>query len=919
MTKQRIATPEPAFAHIGNAALMESLYERYRADHASVDESWQIFFQGYEMAMFAGGERRSHRCQVCARVRLGSEVQSYISLFRRLGHLCADVNPLCPKPPLIPELQIKDTPLAEVDPAETFQPAQLPFKGPVRFAEIDDLLTDTYTRSIGADFMDSTTIEEVRWLEQMMEECRNKPVLTPLRQHEILKQLIHAQGFERFLHDRYIGMKRFSLEGLESLIPLLATIIDEGASRDVAEICLGMAHRGRLNVLAGIMEKPLETMFFEFEDTELHQSIDGDVHFHKGYAASVATSTHPVDLYLAPNPSHLEAVDAVITGFARARANSRGTSLAVLPLLIHGDAAIIGQGIVAETLNLAALHHYQTGGTIHIITNNQIGFTTTAEESRSFNYASDIAKIIRAPVFHVNADDPEAVVWTGVMAAAYRQLFHKDIVIDLIGYRKYGHNETDEPSFTQPLMYQAIRTHQPVMEIYLAQLLSANIIAKADADSQKAAYREKLGKAYDYVKSGGPPLPFTPPAGFSAIFRYQPTELDQMFAPVETEVSVTKLLALGQRITSLPLGFQPHPKMEKLLAARGAMLENKGALDWAMGELLAYASLAAQGHPVRLSGQDCARGTFSHRHACLHDQSTGVTYEPLSRIDEGWAAVDIINSPLSEQAVLGFEFGYAVASPEALVIWEAQFGDFCNGAQIIIDQFLAASEAKWQQTSGLVLYLPHGFEGQGPEHSSARPERFLMLCGQGNMQIANLTTPSQLFHILRRQVLRPFRKPLVIFTPKSLLRHPDALSPLSAFTADRFHEVLPEVEPHDSAEIEEIIFCTGKIYYELIKARRQQSGPFKKAVVRIEQLYPFPRHNLEEILQSYPHVKQILWVQEEPRNHGYWWFVHSQFGKMATFSTPIRFIGRPSAGTTAEGSRSNHIKEQERIIRNALA
>ena len=739
----------------------------------------------------------------------------------------------------------------------------------------------------------------------------------------ILTKLTQAEGFEQFLGRRYIGTKRFSLEGADAFIPLLDLITADGAKAGVEEFCLGMAHRGRLNCLVNFLGKSYELMLKDFEGTEYNAyDIDGDVKYHMGFASEVATMNGDrVRLYLSPNPSHLEIVNPVVEGFVRGRQRllNDHDRRKVLPILMHGDASFMGQGTVSETLNLSGLAGYSTGGTVHIVINNQIGFTTDPQESRSTTYSSDIAKMVRAPVLHVNADDPEAVIWCGRLALAYRQKFQRDIIIDLVGYRRHGHNEGDEPAFTQPLMYKKIAAHPTVLKIYADKLVAEGTVAASTVEKEVSNFRDRMQAAYDAVhgkKSPQIPAPVIP-AGLQKTLTYKKASREEVAQPVATGVKAATLRAIVSKITKVPEGFTLNPKLSRLLENRQKMVEGQGAIDWGLGELLALGSLALEGRHVRFTGQDAQRGTFTSRHAVYTDFQTNERYEALNHLDPKQATVHVINSPLSEQGCLGFEFGYSVADPEALVAWEAQFGDFANGAQIIIDQFLSASEAKWKQTSSLIMLLPHGHEGQGPEHSSARPERFLQLCGNLNMQVAIPTTPAQHFHALRRQLHRDFRKPLVLMTPKSLLREPLCVSPVADFQDGRFHEILDETNPA-KADAERVIFCSGKIYYDLIKARTEQSQFANVAVIRLEQLYPFPYGQMEALLTSYPKLSEIIWTQEEPQNMGGWNFVRGRLLEVLKPSQKLNYVGRKNSGTPAEGSGKAHEAEQKRIIQDAL-
>lgn len=899
-----------------NAAFIESLYSSFQENPESVDLSWRKFFEGYEFALASERGHAPSRAE-----QDHAKIEAFINTYRRLGHLAADLNPLVPPPnEKLSDLKPEYHGLKDVSDEAKFLPVNFAQGKEMTFAEIVASLEKTYCGSIGADFREVNNIEAVVWLQQQMEQCENSPKLEEKVCKRILEKLAQAEGFEKFLQARYLGQKRFSLEGLESLIPLLDSIFTEAADLNVEEICMGMAHRGRLNVLANIMQKPYTNMLKEFEGSEVNPfDIDGDVKYHLGFGSKVETlAGKKLNVYLSPNPSHLEAVNPVVVGFTRCRQNLQLDTKRekILSVLLHGDASFIGQGIVTETLNLSGLDDYKVGGTIHIITNNQIGFTTNPEDSRSCTYSSDISKVIRAPVFHVNADHPEAVVWVAKLAVMYRKKFGTDVVIDLIGYRKHGHNETDEPSFTQPLMYKIISTKTSTLDLYSKHLVERKIVTETEAKSYRDEVKAKLQKAYEEVKGKTRKLPsIQVPEEFKKIFSYRKASRAEVFQPVETRVDEKSLKSIGEKICSVPESFQPHPKLKKVLKNRLAMLDANGEVDWAFGELLAFGALAAQGFDVRLSGQDCKRGTFTSRHGVYFDYQSGEKFEPLNTIGKG--KVDIVNSPLSEQGCLGFEFGFSVANSNALVLWEAQFGDFANGAQIIIDQFIAASEAKWNQTSGIVLLLPHGFEGMGPEHSSARPERFLQCSGNLNMQVCNVTTPAQLFHLLRRQVMRNFRKPLIIMTPKSLLRHPKVKSKVSEFSNSFFSEVIDDQTVDRPEKVEKMICCTGKIYYELIEMRaRYDLGGVP--IVRIEQLYPFPFDLLTSVFDRFKNLNKVVWVQEEPQNMGAWHFIRPRLKSILQNKAEVHYVGRKHSGTTAEGSGKAHQVEQERILDEAF-
>ncbi len=909
-----MGTSRFTFASGSNTDFLETLYKQFQSDPESVEASWRQFFEGYEFALRArsddspGDERRDD-----------ARVEAYINAFRRLGYLSAHLNPLAPKPEIPENMRPEAHGLGGLDPTRTFHPSNFG-KGEMTFAEIHSKLLATYCGTVGPDFRDSIDIEAILWLQRAMEECNNRPPLPNELKKRILWKLAEAEGFEHFLQARYLGQKRFSVEGLESLISLFDCFINEAADLGIKEMTIGMAHRGRLNVLTNVLRKPYEKVFLEFEGTQFNAfDIEGDVKYHLGFASEIKTSSgKSVHLYLLPNPSHLEAINAPAEGFTRARQEKVHGEEGIVPILLHGDAAFIGQGVVAEVLNLSQLNNYKTGGTIHIITNNQIGFTTNPTDSRSCAYSSDISKMIRSPVLHVNADDPEAVAWVVRLAVQYRKQFKSDIVIDLVGYRRYGHNETDEPSFTQPLMYKTIDAHPTVFKSYSEKLIAEGVITADEVQAYQRQVKETLNEAHQKVKSKDYVYhPIAVPETYKEIFNYRKPERGEVMSSTVTRISANKLSELAHAITELPENFTPHPKISKLIEHRRKMLDGDGAVDWAFAELLAFASLANEGLPVRLTGQDCKRGTFSSRHAVLFDNKTGEALELLRRKD--WAPISVVNSPLSELGCLGFEFGYSVGSPNTLVLWEAQFGDFVNGAQILIDQFLVASEAKWQQTSGLVLLLPHGHEGMGPEHTSARPERFLQSCGNLNIQVCNVTSPAQLFHLLRRQLLRKFRKPLILMEPKSLLRDARMVSATREFTSETFRELLDDTSVPGGEQVEKLLLCTGKIYFDLVSLRSSHSEFKDVPILRLEQMYPFPYEAMTELFQQrYPRLREVVWVQEEPQNMGAWNFVRARIPRASESTIKTAYVGRKNSGSTAEGSSKAHALEQKRILEDAF-
>ncbi len=889
-----------------NPEYVESLYRQYREDPESVDERWVLVFAGYEFAR-AGG---------AAAAGPASTVADLVHSYRELGHLIATIDPLDPSPRRHPLLELGEFGFGEADLDRTVDCA--PFRGLDR-APLRDLvaaLRGTYAGTLGVQYLGISEKAQREWLQERMEPSRNRPALAPEDRVRLLDQLIAAETFEQFLHTSFVGQKRFSLEGGEALIPLLDTIVEEAAAQDADELVLGMPHRGRLNALAHILRKPYELILAEFEGSYLPWDThgDGDVKYHLGYSHDhVSRAGRTIHLSMSSNPSHLEAVNSVVEGIVRAKQSHRGDheGRRVLPVLLHGDAAFLGQGSVYETLMMSRLPGFSTGGTIHVIINNQIGFTTSPEDYRVTRYPSDLAGVVQAPVFHVNGDDPEAAVQAARLAVGYRQAFHADVFIDFVCYRRHGHNELDDPRFTQPVQYQAIDSHPSVVEIYRERLAAGSVIepgyAEQARESAKAALRAALAAARER-------MPRQRVAAFGGLWQGLSWAGEDWSAA--TAVPADRLRAIADAARRLPPGFTPHKRLPALLEARHAMVERGEGIDWGCGEMLAYGSLLLEGVPVRLSGQDSIRGTFTHRHAMLFDAETGAPYAPLNHLADGQAQIELVNSPLSEFGVVGFEYGMASADPRRLVIWEAQFGDFANGAQVIIDQFIASGESKWQRQSGLVLLLPHGYEGQGPEHSSARLERFLQLCAEDNMQVVNCTTPAQFFHVLRRQMHRPFRKPLIVMSPKSLLRHKRAVSRLADFTDGAFQPVLADPRPLEPDTVRRVLLCSGKIFYSLDLGREERDwGGI--AIIRLEQLYPFPAAELAEALHRYPRAADVCWVQEEPANQGAWSFVRPRIEALLD-GRRLRYIGRPEAASPATGSHKVHESEEMALVDRAL-
>ena len=933
-----------------NAEYIDEMLTRYSQDPDSVDASWRYFFEGIELGTDAAAEN-GHASEinhgasngsagtavpVAARpavsasgVDLSSEakVAELIMAYRELGRLVADIDPLTPPLTTHPLLELSHFQLSSEDLQKTFTAGKLIGMGPAKLTDIISRLRETYSGQIGVEFTHIQDPAERGWLQQRMESSRNRENLDTETRKFILKRLSESEGFERFLHTRYVAQKRFSVEGGETIIPSLDCIFEVGAELGAKEFVIGMAHRGRLNVLTHTFGKKPEYIFTEFEGTyKTDVSLgEGDVKYHMGYSADATTRKgKQVHLSLANNPSHLEFVNPVIEGVARAKQSYLGDNerTTVIPIQIHGDAAFAGQGVCYETLNLSQLVGYRTGGTIHIVINNQIGFTTSPKDSRSTTYSTDVAKMLQTPIFHVNGDSPEAVWFVSKLAIEYRQKFKKDVFIDLLCYRKHGHNEGDEPSFTQPLLYKKIKAHTSTRELYAARLEADGALPAGTGAQMVDEINAKLMAAQAIARAEAPhPMPSVFEGKWKGLQRA--TEED-IFKTVKTSVDEKTLKELATQLNTIPSSFNLHPKLTRFFEARlKAVQEGKG-IDWGNGEALAYATLVNEGFPVRLSGQDAERGTFTHRHAVLNDFETGEPYTPHNQVRGGQALFEVHNSNLSETAVMGFEYGYALADPNTLVIWEAQFGDFANGAQVIIDQFLSSGESKWQRMCGLTLLLPHGYEGQGPEHSSARLERFLQLCGKYNMVVANFTTPAQLFHALRRQVKRPFRKPLVIMSPKSMLRHPMAVSNLADFTQSQFQEVLDDAEAAASPDsVTRVLLCSGKIYYDLVNERAARKRK-DIAIVRVEQLYPWPAALLKTVLGRYKNLKQLVWTQEEPRNMGAWSFVLNMWsGGYDTFSAqiggkPITYAGREMGAAPAAGSPKIHEKEQRALLDKAF-
>jgi 2-oxoglutarate dehydrogenase E1 component len=916
----------------GSMAYVDSLYEDYLADPNSVSADWQKIFNSLPQVNETSHdsshrEVRDYFLQNADKKRVHAvqsadnsqqyQVANLVHDFRSVGHLAAKLDPLEMATSVsVPGLDLATHHLADVDKNSKFFSGTY-FNGPeMTLGDTYQALKDTYCGSIGIEYMHISNKEEIDWLQQRMESARGRPAYDKEKKLNILKDLIAADGLERYLGTRYVGQKRFSLEGGDSLIPMMKEIINCSGRDGVKEVVIGMAHRGRLNVLVNVLGKSPEELFQEFEG-KVSYDRTGDVKYHLGFSSDIQTEAGPVvHVALAFNPSHLEIIAPVVEGSTRSRLERRNDVVqksSVLPVILHGDAAFSGQGVVMETFNFSQARGYCTGGTIHIVINNQIGFTTSNPvDSRSTHYCTDIAKMVQAPVLHVNGDDPEAVVFATQIAFDFRRRFKRDVVLDLMCYRRNGHNEADEPAVTQPTMYKKIKSMHPLREIYAQQLVNAGTLMKVDVDQLVEQYRDGLdqGKAVvelirdDY--EGKASLDWTP---------YITAKWTDK---VDTTITKANVQKLAEQLNDIPKGFQLHPVVQRLLAERDKMTAGEILMNWGYAETMAYASLLQEGYGVRLSGQDCGRGTFAHRHAVLHEANTGEVLIPLEHLaTTPNRSFTVIDSVLSEEAVLAFEYGYASSAPCSLVLWEAQFGDFANGAQVVVDQFISSGEQKWGRLCGLVMLLPHGYEGQGPEHSSARLERYMQLCAQHNIQVCTPTTPAQIFHLLRRQAIRNFRKPLIVMTPKSLLRHKLAVSPIEDLTKGHFHTVIPEIDALDAAQVKKAILCCGKVYYDLLQMRRDKELNHV-AIIRIEQLYPFPKKALIAELDKYPRVKEVVWCQEEPQNQGVWFSSQHNMKDCLKEGQYLVYAGREQAAAPAVGRAALHAEQQNALVEEAL-
>lgn len=926
--------------HGGNADYVEALYEQYLTDPASVDARWREYFSKLPRGT-SGAEafHRSIQSGIAQRAKFARDfgapvaasggdladeggkqgaVARLVQIYANRGHLVANLDPLGLTRRERPKvLDLAYFGLSDADLGSVFhtgsRTAGIPKRATLR--EILQTLNQVYCGTVGAEFAHVSNTDERLWLQDEFQMGRVTHKFSAEERRNILWQLTAAEGLERYLHTKYVGQKRFSLEGGESLIPLLDDLVQTGGSLGAEEFVIGMAHRGRLNVLVNVLGKSPKDLFSEFEGKYDLSQIkgSGDVKYHKGFSADLRTVGGNVHVGLAFNPSHLEVVNPVVEGSVRARQERRNDTVGerVVPVLIHGDSAFGGQGVVMETLQLSQARGYYTGGTVHIVVNNQVGFTTSKpEDMRSTMYCSDVAKMLEAPIFHVNGDDPEAVVFVSRLAMRYRQRFHKDVVIDLVCYRRLGHNEADEPAATQPVMYGVIRKHPTTRKLYAERLVSEGVLAAADADALVEQYRTGLDEGRPQARASLGMI------GNKYTVNWLPYMQVDWAARVHSGVEVKRLKALGERITQLPNGFSLHPRVQQVMVNRAKMVAGELPLDWGCAETLAYASLLEEGFAVRISGQDSGRGTFFHRHAVLHHQNNGDVHIPLQHVAERQPRFQVIDSVLSEEAVLGFEYGYSQTDPSVLVIWEGQFGDFVNGAQVIIDQFISSGESKWGRYCGITLFLPHGYEGQGPEHSSARLERFLQLCAELNMSVCVPSTPAQMFHMLRRQMLREFRKPLIVMTPKSLLRHELSVSSLEDLAGDSFRNVIDEIDAIDPAKVRRLVLSSGKVYFDLLKARRA-AGQQDVALARLEQIYPFPAEEYAALIARYPNASEIVWCQEEPQNQGAWYQIRHRLERPLA-GRSLLYAGRPPAAAPATGISKIHEIEQARLVDAAL-
>ncbi|MCH7880703.1 MAG: 2-oxoglutarate dehydrogenase E1 component [Proteobacteria bacterium] len=925
---------QDSYLYGSNAVFIEELYGKYLQNENDVDEHWRSWFSelkdgglapdhdhlAIQAQMKSAVMNKKSRNVIVSTAQHEHQVKQVavlqlINAYRFKGHQKADLDPLkLGNKETIADLTLEGHKLSEADLNTVFNTGSMFGVDEVPLREIIERLEKTYCGTLASEYMYIEDLTQKRWIQEKLETSLSTPNFREGRRNRVLDRIIAAENLEKYLHTRYIGQKRFSLEGAESLIPLMDRVIQQAGTTETHEVVIGMAHRGRLNVLTNILGKMPKDLFEEFEGTaDFDERYNHDVKYHQGFSSDIYTDTGPMHLALAFNPSHLEIVDPVVEGSVRARQQrfKDRTTKHVLPVLIHGDAAFAGQGVVMETFTMCKTRGYRTGGTIHIIVNNQIGFTTSnPRDVRSTLYCTEIARMVQAPIFHVNGDDPEACVFIAELAVKFRETFQQDVVIDMICYRRYGHNEADEPAVTQPMMYEAIRNHPRLVDLHSQRLIDEGFTTRETVDQMISDYRKAIeyggGVALNVI-SGLEPLSARDWAGFEA---------GDINVTENTQVSADTVQRLGKSMLTLPEGFQLHHRVRKIMEKRQKMLDGEIFCDWGFAENMAYACLLDENFSVRLSGQDCERGTFFHRHAALHNQDNGDVYKPLKHLSDDQPRFEVINSFLSEEAVLGFEYGYSSTDPNTLVIWEAQFGDFANGAQVVIDQFISSGEIKWGRLSNLVMLLPHGYEGQGPEHSSARLERYLQLCAQHNMRVVLPTLPSQIFHLLRSQMNCGFRKPLIVMSPKSLLRHEAAVSPISSFSDGGFQKVIPETDDIDDLKVKRLILCCGKIYYKLHEVR-QQKYDYSTAIVRVEQLYPFPHVDLKNIRDQYPNLERVVWCQDEPRNQGAWREYKSRMNE--TFAPlSVEYTGRISSASSAAGYMSVHLEQETRLVTDAF-
>lgn len=922
---------DSSFLDGGSMAYVDGLYEDYLSDPHSVPADWQAAFKALPQIngskndvrhreirdYFIENADKKPQAMASAPDSREYQVADLVNAYRAFGHMAAKLDPLeMMVAPLSPSLELAYHRLSEADLDQNFI-TNAHFNGasmPLR--EIIKALRETYSGSIGIEYMHIANEKETQWIQKRLETTRGRPQFQAEKKREILKELIAADGLERYLGTRYVGQKRFSLEGGDALIPMMKEIINKGGEAEVKEIIIGMAHRGRLNVLVNVLGKEPSELFQEFEG-KVNNDRTGDVKYHMGFSSDLRTENGAIlHLALAFNPSHLEIIAPVVEGSARSRLMRRqdlAKKDSVLPVIIHGDAAFSGQGVVMETFNFSQARGYSTGGSVHIVINNQIGFTTSnPQDARSTFYCTDIAKMVQAPIIHVNGDDPEAVVFAAEIAFDFRKQFKRDVVIDLVCYRRHGHNEADEPAVTQPAMYKKIKTMRPLRELYAAQLIKEGITTAEAVDQEIEQYRDILDQEKSLVNLVHDDFPGKMSVDWLPYLSAKWTDA------ANTTISRSLLDTLSRQLLEVPENFKLHPSVKRLLDDRAKMTAGELPMNWGYAETMAYASLLQEGYGVRLSGQDCGRGTFAHRHAVLHDIESGDIAIPLEKLaSNALKPFTVIDSVLSEEAVLAFEYGYASSDPETLILWEAQFGDFANGAQVVIDQFISSGEQKWGRLCGLVMLLPHGYEGQGPEHSSARLERYMQLCAQQNIQVCTPTTPAQIFHLLRRQMLRNFRKPLIIMTPKSLLRHKLAVSPIDDLLHGKFHNIIPEIDAMNPEKITRLVLCGGKVYYDLLQKRRDEKLD-NVAIVRIEQLYPFPKQELINELAKYPQAKTVIWCQEEPQNQGVWFSSQHNMRDCLHDDQKLHYAGREFAAAPAVGNSLLHAQQQQALVENAL-